>query len=257
VKAVGSLWQMLIVRIRMFGKRSRHDAALATQVEYFASRRPVRIQPMDTPYVRRHFDELVRACRLGEGEAVCEWGAGLGRFSRLAVEHGAALTAIELSPTLANECRENLAHEARARVEAGDVLAVLERSDEPFDLMLGFFVLHHLPEVPAYLTATARRLKPGGRAAFAEPNPYNPLYPVQIGLTPGMRFRGEAGIYRLTPRAIERAARAAGFSRVTIRRYGALPRAPYNLLAKIGCERLLEALTPEPLRPFQTIVAWK
>lgn len=234
-----------------------HRATLETQTAYFAHRRPIRLQPLDTPYVQRHFSEVAAACRLSAGESVCEWGAGLGRFSRLVLARDARLTAIELSPTLAAECREGLADLPAARVETGDVLAVLARLRETFDLVLGFFVLHHLPELAAYFSAAAAVLRPGGRMAFAEPNPYNPLYPVQIGLTPGMGFREEAGIYRLGPRAVRQAALAAGFSRVDIVRYGALPRAPYNLLAKVGCERLAEHVTPAVVKPFQIIVGWR
>ena len=241
----------------MASSNKQHEAAIQEQVSYFAERRPLRMQPAETPYVQRHFAELAAACALRDGEEVCEWGAGLGRFSRQILGRGASVTAIELSPTQAAECRELLSNEPRARVEAGDVLEVLAREERAYDLMIGFFMLHHLPELPAYFRAASRRLKPGGRAAFVEPNPYNPLYPVQITVTPGMRWKGEAGIYRLTPGAIRRAAREAGFSRVEIKRYGALPRAPYNVLARVGWERLPERLTLPSLRPFQTIVAWK
>lgn len=241
----------------MSNSHNRHEAAIREQVEYFAQRRPVRMEPAETPYVKRHFDELAAACRLGAGEEVCEWGAGLGRFSRQIVDRGAQLTAIELSPTQAAECRDLLRDKAGARVEEGDILEVLERENRAYDLIIGFFMLHHLPELPAYFRAAARCLGPAGRAAFVEPNPYNPLYPVQIALTPGMRWRAEAGIYRLTPGAILRASREAGFSRVEIRRYGAVPRALYNTLAGAGCERIPERLIPAWLRPFQTIVAWQ
>jgi cyclopropane fatty-acyl-phospholipid synthase-like methyltransferase len=166
-----------------------HAAALDEQRRYFNTRRNIRLQPLDTAYIRRHFAELTDIATLRDGESVCEWGAGLGRFSRLSLACGARLCAIELSPSLAEECRTALAEEPLARVETGDVASVLERLDERFDLMLGFFVLHHLPELEAYFAAAYAGLKPGGRMAFAEPNPWNPLFPVQIALTPGMSWR--------------------------------------------------------------------
>jgi SAM-dependent methyltransferase len=185
---------------------SKHDAALAEQRRYFDPRRNIRLQPRDTAYIRRHFAEVTEAANLSDGESMCEWGAGLGRFSRLSLARGARLCAIELSPSLAEACRAALADEPLARVETGDIVSVLERLDERFDLMLGFFVRHHLPEIEAYFAAAYRGLKPGGRMAFAEPNPWNPLFPVQITLTPGMSWRAEAGIYRLFPGAIRSAA---------------------------------------------------
>lgn len=231
--------------------------ALEAQTAYFATRRPIRMQPADTPYIRRHFTEVSEACRLSDGEVLCEWGSGLGRFSELALGRGRRLTGIELSPSLAAECRARLAGRDDVRIETGDVASVLGRGSDRFDLMLGFFVLHHLPELPAYFQAAAAALRPGGRMAFAEPNPFHPLFPVQILLTPGMRWSAEAGIYRLYPEAVRRAALDAGFSRVEIARYGALPRSPYNLLARAGAERLVERLVPDVVKPFQTIVAWR
>jgi SAM-dependent methyltransferase len=236
---------------------SNSDAALDEQRRYFDPRRNIRLQPRDTAYIRRHFAEVTQIAMLRGGESVCEWGAGLGRFSSLSILHGAHLCAIELAPGLAEECRAALADEPFARVETGDVVTVLERLDQRFDLMLGFFVLHHLPELDAYFAAAHAALKPGGRMAFAEPNPWNPLFPVQIAFTPGMSWRAEAGIYRLFPKAVRRAALNAGFERVEIGFYGALPRSSYNALARVGCERGAEYLIPSVLKPFQTIVAWR
>ena len=53
---------------------------------------------------------------------------------------------------------------------------------------------------------------------------------------------------------IVRFAPAAGFAGVRIERYGSLPRAPCNWLARWRRERLLEPLVPEFAKPFQTIV---
>ena len=235
----------------------RLSRALEAQTAYFATRRPVRMLPADRPYIKRHFSEVAQACGLSAGESLCAWGSGLGRFSRLALGEGRRLTGIELSPALAAECRDFMAHDEDVRIETGDAASVLTRLGQTFDLILGFFVVHHLPELGVYFRAAAAALKPGGRMAFAEPNPFHPLYPVQIALTPGMRFREEAGIYRLRPEAVRRAALESGFSRVEIARYGALPRAPYNLLARIRAERLIEPLVPDLVKPFQTIVAWR
>jgi SAM-dependent methyltransferase len=236
-----------------FDKENR--AQIQAQVDYYARRRPVRMLAVDTPYVRRHFAEAMRVAELGEGERVCEWGAGMGRFSVLFAQRGCTLTAIELSPELATICRDNIGKWPQARVEVGDVLEVMERLEPIYTLLAGFFTLHHLHELEPYFRAARRLLLPGGRFVFVEPNPLNPLYLVQIICTPGMRLREESGIYRMWPNAIRRAAEAAGFERFRSHRYGFLPRAPYNLAARIGAERWPEYLTPVPLRPFQIFTA--
>jgi 2-polyprenyl-3-methyl-5-hydroxy-6-metoxy-1,4-benzoquinol methylase len=234
-----------------------HDDALEHQIAYFAERRPVRMLALDTPYIQRHFDEVMAAGELQPGETVCEWGAGLGRFSRLLHGAGLGVSAIELSPQLIEGSRQALAGCDGLSIQCGDIAAVLEAGTETVDAMAGFFVLHHLPELSRYFRAAHARLRAGGRMVFVEPNPFHPLYPVQITLTPGMRWSAEFGIYRLTPSAIRQAALEAGFSRVQIRHYGALPRAPYNWLAHWKMERSLERIVPPVIKPFQSIVAWR
>ena len=72
--------------------------------------------------------------------------------------------------------------------------------------------------------------------------------------TSRMRWAAEKGIYHLTPRQLREAALAAGFTDVNIDYYGSIPRAPYNWLAKVKGERMLEPLLPGKIKPFQTIV---
>ncbi len=234
-----------------------HTAALERQMAYFARRRPVRMLALDTPYIHRHFDEVMATGALQAGESVCEWGAGLGRFSRLLLAADLAVSAIELSSHLAAEAEQALGARDNLSIRCGDIADVLENSDIRCDAMVGFFVLHHLPELERYFRAAYATLRPGGRMVFVEPNPCHPLFPVQIALTPGMSWRAERGIYRLTPGNLRRAALAAGFSTMDIRRYGALPRAPYNLMARWKRERTAEGLVPDVVKPFQAIVAWR
>lgn len=231
-----------------------HAGELELQRRYFASRRPVRMLALDTPYVRRHHAEVMAAAALPPGAAVCEWGSGLGRFSRLLLQDGLRVDAIELSPQQSAEARAALAEHAALTVHCGDVADVLDRLPGGFDAMVGYFMLHHLPELDRYFRSAHRALRPGGRMVFVEPNPFHPLYPVQIACTPGMRWQAERGIYRLTPGGLRRAAAAAGFSNVRIRRYGSIPRAPYNWLARWRRERIAEPCVPAIVKPFQAIV---
>lgn len=231
-----------------------HAGELEFQRRYFASRRPIRMLALDTPYVRRHHAELMAAAALPPGASVCEWGSGLGRFSRLLLQDGLKVDAIELSPQQSAEARDALAGYDALTVHCGDVADVLDRTQGGFDAMVGYFMLHHLPELERYFRSAHRALRPGGRMVFVEPNPFHPLYPVQIACTPGMRWQAERGIYQLTPGGLRKAAAAAGFADVRIRRYGSLPRAPYNWLARWRRERILEPLIPGFVQPFQTIV---
>ena len=126
------------------------------------------------------------------------------------------------SPQQSSEARDALAGHDGLTVHCGDVAEVLETMPEAgFDAMVGYFMLHHLPELERYFRGAHRALRPGGRIVFVEPNPFHPLYPVQIACTPGMRWRAERGIYRLTPTGLRRGRRPraspASTSAVTVR----------------------------------------
>lgn len=231
------------------------QSVLETQRRYFEVRRPVRMLPGSTPYIERHFREVMSSAGLSPGQRVCEWGAGLGRFSRLLAKLDVELDAIELSPTQVADCRQALADHPRARVLQGDVAAVMRAGSKRYDAIVGFFMLHHLTGVGAYLQAAADHLEPGGRFVFVEPNPWNPLYPPQITFTPGMAWRAEKGIYELWPAQLREHCQRAGFRSFAIRRYGALPRAPYNALARVGLATIPEFFSPTILKPFQVLVA--
>ncbi len=230
---------------------------IGEQIAYYAERKPVRIMIANTPYVRRHFAEALARVPISADDAVCEWGAGMGRFTELLTELGCPVMAVELSPALAEGLQRIAATAPQVTVAVGDIREVAQNLHGQFDVVAGFFMLHHLPEVPAYLAAAMRMLKPGGRFVFVEPNPLNPLYAVQVTLTPGMRWREEIGIYRMGRVALEQAAREAGFVDVTTNRYGALPRALYNFAARWRIECWPEPLTPMALRPFQVFAGRK
>lgn len=236
---------------------ARHERDFDVQRSYFAQRRPIRMLPLDTPYVRRHHEEVMRRGMLAAGEHICEWGAGLGRFSRLLLASGLKVDAIELSPEQTAECRQAIGANPDFRMHCGDVGEQLEQLDGSFDAMVGYFMLHHLPELGSYFRKAFTALKPGGRMVFVEPNPWCPLFPIQITLTPGMRWAAERGIYGLTPKRLNTAARLAGFTGLSIERYGSLPRAPYNWLGRWNRERMLEPFVPRSMKPFQSIVMHK
>lgn len=171
-------------------------------------RAPEKHAYLDAQIVDRHhaciLDNLLRLLHIKPGDRVMEIGAGSGRQTKLLLDRGLRVTALEPDPYLAGKLQERLSSvESRPenRLEilqgaAGDALPF------PDDLRLvcGFHVLHHLD------TDTLKNLKkafdllkkrPGFAGwFFLEPHPRNLLYPLQILITPGMRFAEEKGIWR-------------------------------------------------------------
>jgi SAM-dependent methyltransferase len=121
-----------------------------------------------------------------------------------------------------------------------------------YDAVIGFFVLHHVHDLDACLEVAARLVRPGGRVAFVEPNPLNPLYYVQITLTPEMRWKGEKGIFKMHDRVLHPAMKRAGLVDVSTRRFGFLPPFVTNLPFGERLESILESVSLwERALPFQ------
>jgi len=107
---------------------------------------------------------------------VLELGSGAGEMTTLLARSGAHVTAVDISPaSIALGHRRARLHRVDATIDfvvaAGEELP-LEAAR--FDVVVGKAVLHHLDAARA-APELHRVLRPGGRAAFAEPLGTNPL----------------------------------------------------------------------------------
>jgi len=184
----------------------RHNQAQQT---YFARRVPGTMVPRATPYVRRHVDELVAASGLARGASVLEVGCGMGHYTFELAERGLVVEGLDLSPVLLERLRGYAGDRRSLPLHCADVLDPPEALLGRFDGVVGLFTLHHLHDVEGSIASMARLLRPGGRFAFVEPNAFNPLYYVQIAVTPGMSFRGERRLTSMRAGVILPAMRAA------------------------------------------------
>ena len=233
---------------------STREAHNAFQRHYFDHVERLRLAVVDTPYVRRHVDQLVAAGGLTPGDRLLEIGAGLGKFTLPLLEHGFAVTANDLSPVLL----ERLVGAAPrpVRTVACDVVEIAQHVDRPFNAVIGFFVLHHLVDFDRTFRALSGVLEPGGRVAFCEPVAWNPLYYIQIAVTPGMRFSGERSLTSMTPGTILPALSRAGFVHPRSNLFGYFPPFLKNTRAGDAIERWLERRTWLPFpHAFQIFTA--
>lgn len=164
-------------------------------------RRPEDHTYLDVPIICRHHQLLVRRLvdflGLAPGAKVIELGAGSGRYTRLLLDAGLRVRAYEPEPYLAAKLRDALAGEALDIAPEPLTPASLVADD--IDGLIGFHVLHHL-DGPALeqLRLTIAALEARERFAgwaFMEPNPWSPLYHLQILTTPAMSYREERGIW--------------------------------------------------------------
>ena len=222
------------------------------QRSYFERGEKRTMVPRDTPYLRRHVDELVRFGGLRRGDRVLEVGCGMGRYTIPLAERGLAVEGLDLTQFLLDRLRAYDAGRHSIPLHCLDILEAPDALGGGYDAVVALFTLHHLHDLERSLAAIGALLRPGGRAVFLEPNPYNPLYYVQIAATPGMTWEGDGGIVRMRPERIRSAAEAAGLGGFRHERFGFLPPFAVNRPWGSRLERGLERATPlRPLRAFQ------
>lgn len=107
---------------------------------------------------------------------VLELGSGMGEITTLLARSGAHVTALDISPgSIAVARRRAKLHGVDDAIEfvaaAGEQLPF---GPDRFDVVVGKAVLHHL-DVARAAPELHRVLRPGGRAAFAEPLGTNPV----------------------------------------------------------------------------------
>jgi SAM-dependent methyltransferase len=202
-----------------------------------------------TPYTLRHVDAAIAAGAIGPGDRVLDVGCGLGRYTVALARRNLTVEGMDLTPALVDRLRQAapgiVAH-------VGDLAAPPAALAGRFDVVTGFFVLHHVADLPAAFRGVRALLRPGGRAVFVEPNPLFPGYYVQITVTPGMSWKGDGGIVRMRPGRLAAAASAAGLEGFATERFGAFPPFLANRPAGGRAERALEAVPGwRPLRAFQ------
>ena len=212
--------------------------------------------PVDSRYLRRHVDEALKAGGIVPGQRVLEIGCGMGRYTMLLAREGLRIEGLDLSSVLLDRMREFNGGRFDIPLHCASADNPPAELEGAFDAVLGFFVLHHVVDLEGCFRGVARLLKPGGRAAFLEPNPLNPLYYVQILVTPTMTWQGERGILRMRQRLISDAILRAGLSQPRLSRFGFFP--PFLANRPWGA-RLERALERVPLwrgqLPFQIFKA--
>lgn len=190
---------------------------------YFNVTKPTMV-PRRSRYLERHLDELLAAAQIKPGDRILEVGCGMGRYTTRLAERELDVEGLDLAP-FPLEKLEETARRAGLRIplHKADVLDPPQQLLGRFDAVVGLFALHHMHDIPACLGSIARLLRPGGRVAFCEPNPFNPLYYAQIALRPGMTWEGDGGIVKIRRRRLATALAEAGFEDVYWRRFGFFP----------------------------------
>jgi SAM-dependent methyltransferase len=222
------------------------------QRAYYAGRFKPRMTPRRSAYLERQLEAMIRFAALRPGERILEVGCGMGRYTLPLVRRGFSIEGLDLSPELLGRLRANAGSELSIPLHLADVLDHPPELAGGFDAVIGFFAAHHFHDLRRCWRAIAGLLRPGGRTAFLEPNPYNPLYYAQILIMPDMRWRAERGLVSMRRSILFEAARTAGLSSPAFERFGFFPPWIAELRGAAKVERLLERVPLwRGLLPFQ------
>lgn len=192
----------------------------------------------DDRYARKLVATLAGALEIGPSHRVLEVGAGFGRFTLPLLSHCGELLALDVSRRSLDELER--ARDARGippercRTLCRDVCGVAEARPGRFDFVVGFFLLHHLPDPARSVAELAGLLAPGGGLGFVEPNRRNPLFLLQIAWCRDMSWREEKGLLRLGGRSTESAFRSAGLEQVATQTFGFFPPQILNRWERAG-----------------------
>lgn len=169
-------------------ERTSPDAAARANVAAYdevMTRDYVRAAPhLKHPSLRRRQQMLiartVERARASVAEPrVLDLGAGEGSVTRAFLEHGAAVTAVDLSHSqlaaLEARCQ---AFAPRLQTHCAEVDAFLGSAAGPWDIVVATSFLHHVPDYLALVARLTPLLAPGGQLfTFQDPLRYDSLTP--------------------------------------------------------------------------------
>ncbi len=222
------------------------------QLNYFGKRIKKTMLPIYSPYVSRHTDELIKYAEIKKTDKILDVGCGMGKYTLDMLKKGYKVEGLDLSPFLLQQFLRYNNNMFQTKLHAADILEAPEELNETFDVIVGYMTLHHLHILETSFQAIYRLLKPGGKVIFLEPNPYNPLFHLQIWLTPNMNYEGEKGLKDMRCSKVYTAMEFAGFENCDVHRFGLLPPVLYN--NKVG-RALDHGFTR--IRPLQSAMAFQ
>ena len=198
----------------------------AAQKEFYDSRQHQRMwYKPESFFVKNLLDKFLFFTQLSPEARILEIGCGAGRFTIPLIQAGYTITAVDISANMLQKLREDAAGlnlpQDRLELVCTDLDVLTLEGKPPFDAVIGFNVLHHLFDVSVCLKQVRTHLRPGGWAAFLEPNAGNVLHYLDTILDRGWRAERHKAVSR--PQIIRLALAQNGFTHIESMNCGFFP----------------------------------
>jgi SAM-dependent methyltransferase len=178
----------------------------------------------EAPWLLTHLTTVLQALRLKPGLTVLEFGAGTGWASRFLTQLGCRVVLLDVSPTALRIARELYARVPVVGDRPSPEFLVYDGRrialpDASVDRIVSLHAFHHAPNPADVIAEFGRILRPGGRAAFAEPGPTHSRAP---------QSQFEMRSYRVVENDVDvhelwRVARGCGFADLQMMVFNGLP----------------------------------
>ncbi len=135
------------------------------------SQREIRRLRTQAAILRPITERLLRNVKIGPGVRVFDLGCGAGDVSMLAAEFvgpTGSVVGIDRSPEVLGVARKRAQAAGLRQIRFEKASVETFSSHEPFDLVIGRYILIHQPDPVEFLRAAARLVRPGGCLAFHE-----------------------------------------------------------------------------------------
>lgn len=222
------------------------------QDQYFSVEQPHLKSTVDH-YTLKMAKRLALQANLNPQDTILEIGCGAGRFTIPLLSLGLKIHGLDLSKKLLKDL-ENLKQKNLVLLE-GDLDEIGQLTKVKFNKLIGFFILHHLPQLERSLKSLKKVSQKNSLISFVEPNPLNPMFYPQPFIYKNMSWREEKGFIKLTPSFIKKSFEKAGFEDIKIINFGFLPPFIVSRGPGIYFDNFLEKLPLKTFLPFQLITA--
>lgn len=237
-------------------KETLENQKLRQKQEY--EREHLYLKPVDTNYVTHLVTTLTETAGISKKIPLLEVGCGMGRFTFKLLKSGYRVSGLDMSEDMLKRLESYLEPGQNFKPVCADVDDIGKLFPEKYSQVIGFFILHHVADLTVTFKSLYGALERGGKIAFLEPNPWNPLYYLRFLFWHDQTWEGEKGYLNMTKRKMFGAMQAVGFKNIRRIRFGFFPPFVTNTGVGYFLEKKIEKFRfLNGVLPFQIFIAEK